>query len=197
MAPKKPKSPGAKAKDPQSPEAARAEIFQKHFPEGSQGTPGAAGGEFLGQGPGCAGRDWGKVREEWIYVPSVPGHGAAARWVPLSRSRARAAPCYRSPSNGESALLVPRRTLRLCFQPRGDKGLCAGGGWGLRMGKNEPSLNQNREAGLLEMARRRMLAPAVTPAPLASGPWLRAGEAGRRATCQAGLTMGSLESVEG
>lgn len=40
------------------------------------------------------------------------------------------------------------------------------------MGKDEPCLNQNQEAGLLEMARRRMLALAVTPGLSASGLWL-------------------------
>lgn len=48
------------------------------------------------------------------------------------------------------------------------------------MGRDEPHLNQNQEAGLLEMARRSML---------------RAGEADR-ITCQAQLTISSLESMK-
>lgn len=76
---------------------------------------------------------------------SVPGHRATLRWVLLGWWQARAAPRYHSPSDGESALLVPCRTLRLCFQPRGGKGL---GRWGLWSGKDEPHFNQNQVAGL-------------------------------------------------
>lgn len=120
----------------------------------------------------------GKVRDEQMEglgQAACPGAGQ-----PLGWRRVRAAPRYRSPSNGESVLLVPCHTLCLCFKPRGDKGLGAGSAWGLWVGKDEPRLNQNQEAGLLGMARRRML---------------RAGQAGRR-TCQAQLTIGSLETMK-
>lgn len=65
------------------------------------------------------------------------------------------------------------------------KGSAQAVGWGLWMGKDELHLNLNREAGLLEMGRRRMLALAVAPSRPASGPRLRAGQAGRGAACQA------------
>lgn len=88
-------------------------------------------------------------------------------------------------------------TPRAFVSSRGEiKGSAQATSWGLWSGKDEPCLIKTRDAGLLEMARSRMLALAVNPSPPASGLGLRAGKAGRRAACQARLNSSSLESMK-
>lgn len=139
-------------------------MFQKHFPEGFQQTPWAARGKFLGQGPGGNREGIGKSQRLIDLCPRGARRRQRARARgsrPASATRlgasesGRAAPRYLS---HRWCHVTPRAFVSRRGQIKGSAQAV-----GLWPGKDKASLNPNREAGLLEVPRRRMLAPGGHP----------------------------------